>query len=279
MSTNRKDIAWIYSVLGHPVRRRMVEMLGEGGHVGFSDFKSALNASVGTLYYHLDMLGDLITQNEKRKYVLTDQGRLALKLLGSSEAQLLSTMAEKREPSIGNYLRKILLPGWLFSAVSASPLKFIPEMLITVAFGAWLSVQTNLQLIMLFYNQAVATQMTFILSFIFSWLAIFGLVDIVTTLAFKRMGGDLSLLVGTALSQLPLLIFPGIVWVYRMFNWVFPVGWGAQILLFLLQGWTLGFLSTAVSFSKGLRVDKAALVSLTIMYVNIAYLVLFVLHI
>lgn len=279
MDTKRKELAWIYSVLGHPVRRRMVEMLGEGGPVGFSDFKRALNVSVGTLYYHLDMLGDLITQDEKRKYVLTDQGRLALKLLGSSEAQLLSAMAVKREPSIGGYLRKILLPGWLFSAVSASPLKFIPEMFIVVAFGAWISLQTNLQLIMLFYNRTMATPLTFILSFIFSWLAIFAVADMVTTLMFKRIGGDLSLLVGTAFSQLPLLIFPSIVWVYRMSNWVFPGGLGAQILLLLLQAWALGFLSVAVSLSKGLRVDKAALVSLTIMYVNIAYLALFVLRI
>jgi len=132
---------------------------------------------------------------------------------------------------------------------------------------------------MLFYNQTMATQMTLILSFIFSWLSIFAVVDVITTLAFKRKGGDLSLLVGTALSQLPLLIFPSIVWVYRMFNWIFPAGMWAQLLLLLLQAWTLGFLSTAVSLSKGLRVDKAALVSLTIMYVNIAYLVLFVLHI
>lgn len=278
MSNERKEIAWIYNVLGHPIRRRMVEMLGEGGHVGFSDFKSALNASVGTLYYHLDMLGDLITQDEKRKYVLTEQGRLALKLLGSSEAHLLSMMAEKRKPSVGGYIRRLFLPGWLFSAVSASPLKFVPEMFIVIAFGAWISVQTNLQLIMLFYNQTATTQMTLILSFIFSWLTIFALVDIVTTFAFKRTGGDLSLLVGTALSQLPLLVFPCIVWVYRMFNWFFPVGLWAQIPLLLLQAWALGFLSTAVSLSKGLRVDKAALVSLMIMYVNIAYLVLFVLR-
>jgi hypothetical protein len=220
------------------------------------------------LYYHLDVLGDLIAQDERRKYMLTEKGKLALELLSSSDAQMLLVAAER--PNLGGRVRDALLFSWLFMGVSEAPLKHLPGALAIVALGAWLSAQSRLGLTLLFFNPVAATSVAIAACFVLSWLAIFVLADVVSTLLFKRRGGDASLLIGVAYSISPLLISPLVTLVYSALGLSLSPQ-AASTLLLSLQAWTLCLLSVAVSLSKGLRIDRAALVVLVVMYANIAY--------
>jgi DNA-binding transcriptional ArsR family regulator len=65
-----------YTLLRDPARRKIIEMLGEQGKIGFKELRSSLGLGVGTVYYHLDMLSDFITQDKNRKYSLNDRGQL-----------------------------------------------------------------------------------------------------------------------------------------------------------------------------------------------------------
>jgi len=56
-------------------------MLGEQGKMGFKELRSNLGLGVGTVYYHLDMLSDFITQDKSRKYSLNDRGQLLYRSL------------------------------------------------------------------------------------------------------------------------------------------------------------------------------------------------------
>ncbi|MCD6264036.1 hypothetical protein J7L60_06495, partial [Candidatus Bathyarchaeota archaeon] len=47
-----------------------------------------------------------------------------------------------------------------------------------------------------------------------------------------------------------------------------------DILFFILQAWTLCLLTTAIASAKGLRIDRAAIISLTVLYLNIGYILL-----
>jgi len=266
----------VYAAISHPLRRRILDIISESGCVGFKDLKSALNISVGALYYHLDMLRPLIMQDKDRKYFLTDQGKLALKLLASGEAQKLSALTAGRERrGVGGYVKEVFLPSRLFAYISSYPLKLMLGTLIILAFGAWISAQSNLESIMFFYNQTAKDSTVIMLSFVFSWLAIFALSDLIATVGFRRGGGDLSLLVGVSFALLPLTLFPLLVWVSKLFYLAFLMGWTGYVLLFLFQAWSLCWLSVTLSLSKGFRIDKAALVSLIVVYVNIGYIVLF----
>jgi len=51
-------------------------------------------------------------------------------------------------------------------------------------------------------------------------------------------------------------------------------GMGISILLILFQAWTIGIMSAAISLSKGLRIEKAALICFIAAYINIAYILL-----
>ena len=79
-----------YTVLGHPLRRRLLKVLGERRAVSFTDLKSALSVSVGTLYYNLDLMEGLVAQDMDKRYILTREGEVAYRLLieGGGETSL-----------------------------------------------------------------------------------------------------------------------------------------------------------------------------------------------
>ncbi|MGC9346335.1 MAG: hypothetical protein ACP5ER_06065, partial [Candidatus Bathyarchaeales archaeon] len=68
------------------------------------------------------------------------------------------------------------------------------------------------------------------------------------------------------LATFPMALFP---YIYRFISGVI-----SQYVLFILQIWSLLLVSAALCFGKGIRLDKAIVVSLTAMYLNIALLFL-----
>ena len=71
-----EDISRYHTLLRDPTRRKIVEILGDQGKIGFKELRQALGLGVGTVYYHLDMLSEFLTQDKGRKYMLNDHGRL-----------------------------------------------------------------------------------------------------------------------------------------------------------------------------------------------------------
>lgn len=281
-ATKSKEIIKVYDALSHPLRKRIVEIIGEKKLAGFKDLKDMLNVSVGTLYYHLDVLEDLITQNEERKYVLTNKGKFALGLLSSSEEQLKATgiALKAKEPSIfSSFIREIAFGRRMFISVTSNPLRYIPEVLMIVGFGAWIFAETRIEPIMMFYNNQPTwpSSMIIIAEFVASWVIIFGLCEILSIIFFRRFGGEMNLLVGTAFSLVPMLILPAVLYANNLLNLGLRVNWlWINVFLLIFQAWILCLLTAAVGFSKGLRMEKAALISLTVMYFNVVFLVLFI---
>ncbi|MFB0567360.1 MAG: winged helix-turn-helix domain-containing protein, partial [Candidatus Bathyarchaeia archaeon] len=70
-----EDKSRYYTLLRDPARRKIVEILGNQRKIGFKELKQELGLGVGTVYYHLDMLSDFLTQDKHRKYMLNDRGR------------------------------------------------------------------------------------------------------------------------------------------------------------------------------------------------------------
>ena len=275
-----RDIARIYKALGHPHRKRIIEIIGEKGRSGFKELHENLNISVGALYYHIDMLNHLITQDDQRKYILTEQGKLAYKLLKTEEEQLSSlslTEVKKPEgawPSFLATLQQIFIPGRLFLYLSTQPILCVPLVAVIVTFGAWIASQASLEFILVFPNSLPkAPQPLIAASFVASWLILFALCDFIATILFKRKGGNLTLLIESAFSLLPLILFSCIWYASRILNLSFTMV-EATLLLLPFQVWTIGMMSTAISLTKGLRIDKAALICFIAIYINLTYLVL-----
>ena len=273
-----KEETSVYKVLSNAHRRRIIEMIGPEGKTSFTEMRKELGTSVGALYHHLDSLGDLITQDGQHKYSLTKQGKQAYKLMNEATDQFSyesSFKGKSYETPTRSFspIVEIFLPRRLLLSVSGRPLLYLPFAAIVPVLGAWVAIQTNLTFLLIFPdNHTALSPMLRAVSFVVSWLILFGASDLVSTFAFSRKGGDSSLLVGTSLALLPMIVFSGLWFLFKtsLFN---ANGLVVPILLILFQIWTITILSCAISFSKGLRIERSALVSFLIAYLSIVFFV------
>lgn len=72
----------LHKILKGETRRKIVLLLNEKGSLGYTNLMDSLNiVSTGTLNYHLKVLGDLLEKDETEKYILSEKGKLASRLL------------------------------------------------------------------------------------------------------------------------------------------------------------------------------------------------------
>lgn len=264
----------LYDALANPVRRRIIQILRERGRAGFKELHDSLKISVGALYHHLDTLEGVILQDKEKKYLLSDQARSAIDTLTVSEEKIISGNTPRIGETRSGFLSKEILFGRsIFQYLNEEPLRTLPLALVIVFFGGWVSAQTNLEPLLLFYVNAASGpgRAWFMLLFPLGWLATFAVAELLSVLVFHRKGGELSLLNGTAFAMLPLLIVPGLSAV-NFFSPARSVAYMVILLPIILQAWVVCLLSSAISVSKGLRLERTALVSLVIMYLNIIVL-------
>jgi DNA-binding transcriptional ArsR family regulator len=268
-------VSKFYSALGNPYRRQIVQLLRDKRRLGFKELHEALRISVGALYHHLDMLEGIVTQDPGRKYVLTDQGRSAIETFSVSEEKVAAghTQTLKRT-RLGLFSDEILLGRTLFNYLNEEPLRSLPFAILIVAFGGWVSSQTRLEPLLLFYFSPSAGTVSawFLLMFPLGWLVTFTMADVLSIAVFRRRGDDLRLLNGTAFAMLPLLIVPGLFSLVQLVSPGRAVGYLAILLPIFLQAWVVCLLASAVSISKGLKLERAALISLGVVYLNIVIL-------
>jgi hypothetical protein len=151
-------------------------------------------------------------------------------------------------------------------------LRSLPIAAIVLALGGAISFMTNLEPILLFYlnpTQGIA-KTWFLLLFPLGWFITFGVADIMCYLFYHRRGGELSLVNGTAFAMLPLLLVPGLILLIQPFSAIIQSATAFTILLQVgVQVWVVCLLSSAISISKGLKMERTALISLAVMYLNI----------
>ncbi len=271
-------ITKVYSALGNPYRRQIVQILKEQGKAGFKELDEALKISVGALYHHLDNLGELVTQDAEKKYKLTDKGRAAINILSVSEEKIVAATPRglAADSKIRVFTRELLFGRSLFNYLNDEPFRSLPLSIIILVIGGWLSFQTNLEPLLLFYvnpSRGIG-QAWFLLMFPLGWLATFIVTDALSSIVYHRRGGDLSVANGTAFSMLPLLIVPVLVFLVQPFSTLLRSTTSLIILQILIQVWVICLLASATSISKGLRMEKTAVISLAVMYLNITGLLI-----
>lgn len=275
-----KDLFYLYGIVSHPLRRKIIEVLGGEGPTSFTTLKKRVDAKVGTLYYHLDMLKGLVSQDSQKRYQLTSVGVDAYRRLQAPEyvestSLLVQNLPVNRGPV--ERVARVLALGPLWPSLVSGSILPRSGAAALVGLGALLVYQTRLETVLLFLNPVLTGSALLSLEFILSWIILYGITDAVGTFLFHRKGEHLALLLGTGYALTPLLGFA--VWwdfvVYYSFRtplvsmFVF-----SRVLLIVLQAWSLAIMAQGVSVVKGLRLERAGVVSLVVAYVNImiAYL-------
>ncbi|MFQ5950567.1 MAG: winged helix-turn-helix domain-containing protein [Candidatus Geothermarchaeales archaeon] len=263
----------IYAVFAHPLRSRILEHLGEHGPTKSTELRRELDISVGTLYYHLDVLVELVTQDQRKRYLLTDLGAAALDMVASRDESISAYLPRKAQLPLVDAVAPFISGSLLFRYILESPKRHLVEAVLIVVLGAWLHAGARLLPEGVFLLQTPATTLeATLMRAVAGWVIIFLVMDLVATVLFRRSGGRISLLVGVAISQLPLLAFSAL-WIAAgptflvtdFGNWLLRIGF------FGFQAWSLVLLGTGVRVSKGLSGYKAAFVVMVFAYLNVAY--------
>ena len=112
--------AELFEALGHPVRVKILQAL-DYKPMGFADLKKTVGIdSSGHLQFHLGKLSGLISTTSEGDYVLTDDGKEAIRVLGlTSRGAGIGTKSGRRPFSQGNRL-KLLVVVLLVALVALS---------------------------------------------------------------------------------------------------------------------------------------------------------------
>lgn len=257
-------------MLGHPLRRKIIRYLGEHEFGSFTDLKAYLNVSTGTLYYQLDLLKNLIEQNEDRKYYLNDKGKFAYQLLLKSSEKLTSSRFIKRDSTITGYITLWLI-GWkLISHLYAMPKLSILIATLTLIYGALITYLSELYPLILIYVEYLPIQKFYIpIIFIFGYLMINILANLISYIVYRNSEGVKYLFLGSAFSLIPNLILPTVYVITKSFQ-ITLTSLQVQILMIVGIGYSLCFLTSAISLSKGLGAEKAALSASITLYISLA---------
>jgi DNA-binding transcriptional ArsR family regulator len=266
-----KELSRYYTLLRDPTRRRIIEILGTQEKIGFKELREGLRLGIGTVYYHLDMLSDFLIQDKQRKYRLNERGKMLYRTL--KEGNIPPTLEISR--TFSHRLAKWLFLSPVF-AKTIKPLRFLPISIAILLLGALGAAYAQLDSALFFYfPYSISSFETILTLHLFNWIGLFLFAELFTFLLYRRVGNDLQLFTCTGIASFPLTIFPYIYSTIPIilsslnlatFNMV------TQGILLILQIWGLLLVSSAFCFGKGIRLDKAIVVSLTAIYLNIAFL-------
>ena len=261
----------LYGLLNHPLRAQLLTFLSQQGPTSFTQLKKTTGASVGSLYYHLSVLGELITQDAKKRYLLSDLGQAALRHLRSAPTGG-NPMDPGTHTPILDRLAPILSGSLFFQGIALSPFRHLPEAVLIMLIVAWLVSASGLEARMLFLFESAAPFTTLTLTFIGSWLSLYALSNLLSSIAFRSRAGHLSLLTCSAYAMIPSILF-ALLWGNRS---PLPLldGWPFRLLFFALQAWSLLLLSAALRICKRLDATRAYLIVLILAYANIAFILL-----
>ncbi len=257
-----EDLSKYYTLLKDPTRRKIIEILAVQGKVGFKELKQILGLGVGTVYYHLDMLSEFITQDKSRKYMLNDRGRLLYQSMKNGSLPPTLHVKSALSSKIGKWI--FLSP--IFTK-TVKPERILPISILIFILGGVGCAFADLRPFLFLYDfsfGAYEFEKTMII-YLSEWVGLFLYADALAYILYKRVGGELQLFTCIGLASFPLAIFPYITMLLSY-----------QITRFLqiaFQAWSLLLTSAAISFGKGLRLDKSIIISLTALYLNIIILV------
>ncbi|MHA1685511.1 MAG: winged helix-turn-helix domain-containing protein [Candidatus Heimdallarchaeaceae archaeon] len=259
----RSDDTNIWKALANQVRRDLIVFIGEKGIVSFTEIRDRFNMKVGTLYHHLDTLGELISQDQNKYYYLTERGKRAYALIEDE----IDVSAHVPKTGVTVFLHNLLLRP-LFEFFSIDAVRSLGFSLLIFAGLCIVSYYLTIGPVFLFPTFVTPSYFAPIF-LIVSTLILYILSDLALRLIFGRKQGKLALLQGIILIQIPLTLFSlafyyGSSSSYPVYPWEMEV-WLFVLFLFV-QTYCLGLLVESYMVIKELRLEKAGFVALLITY-------------
>ncbi len=298
---DERELLWL---LRSKVRRMIIETVGDSGRIGAVALRDKLGVSTGSLYYNLRQLKHLVTQDERRNYVLTELGERVYRLLKTQGDISISDLTGKRSRVVET-LSQVFVPYWLIGPLAER-----------VRMGAVVAVLSLLMLTALLLNQKMDLivlhvyrfeafsipeflrylGVTFVSIYLYFGLmtAMYDLLargeetEVKGVLGFLRSAITFSgqwrqALVLISLGLLPMSIYPAAAFVDKVMGaghfeseFIVPNSVVANVVLVVAQIACFLLFSASLSYVRRVRWHVAALISFSAIYLSIVvqYLIL-----
>jgi len=281
-SHSDENLIDIFKALSHPLRQEIIEILANYQQIGYTNLQIELNrdptkkkiVQVGTIYHHIGLLGDLVIQNENTKtWSLSDRGWIAHNLLTNSQnGKTYLEKGDQFKPTFLTFIWKIFAPSKLFLIAKESLILFTGWLIIFLAFFGFITSDTGLILVFVFFNEGNPTKQIWISlgSIILSWITFTLLILLLSKkmipsrrIVFQDL---ITLFVFLGIALLPLTIFPIImkIGLFTLNQKIFPL-----TLATLLQLWVILLTARGLSVLFFIRMDQAGLISLIATYLMV----------
>ncbi|MHA1562729.1 MAG: winged helix-turn-helix domain-containing protein [Promethearchaeota archaeon] len=262
-----------YVALGHDIRRKILKIIGDNGFSSFSVFKKQIQSSTGTIYHHLDVMKELIIQDKKKKYHLTNLGEHAYQILSKNteSIEIVSKQDEKTKFNKENRLYDYFLFKKLFDYFFTEKKKNI-----LISFGILLAIGilsgiNNLQIFLFFIREVQVVEQLFyyfvidLITIFISYLILIYTTEILSYIIFNNHDNWKKFLNILTIPYIPILIYLGI---FSILNLIFPNidPLFFDILLLLFQVWSMILLAKAISLVKLVKFERGLLLAILIDY-------------
>ncbi|HYB45540.1 MAG TPA: helix-turn-helix domain-containing protein [Nitrososphaerales archaeon] len=263
-------------ILSKPNRAAIIRTIGDRGELSFKDLKANMKLGVGTLYYHLDGLSGLVSQNSSKQYILTEQGKQVYEAIRGM-AQVKETR-RVRLPSLRAVLGEVLL---FDSHVERLPVDSMSDISITVGILLTASVlagMTRIDDVVFFILGRAAPPASALVSVLASWLLLFLIGSLLVMLLWRSSVSLAGMAGGSALSLVPVMFAMALEGLRRSFapslaflNHLY-VGSGYLVFQAALVVWGAYIYTVSVRSASSLNLEKTLVVALLVVLVNLGYL-------
>ncbi len=267
----------IYKILSHKIRRKIIKLIGDAGACSYTEISREVNLEPGTLYHHIDYLKEYVEQDQEKRYRLTALGKAAYQLIQDVEPVIKSSF--KAENKFNKFFDVISLSP-LYRYMALNPLRFLPEALLIICLLSYLTIESGLANLGLFYSNTISIDpLIKIILVIVTWLSLIFFTEVISKIALPASQNFSSLIINTALSLIPFIIFLTVnTLLSRLIVLPDPLHNPlAMSGLILAQIWFLAAFTRGIQYAKRIPRPSAATIGLAYYYINVVALILIVL--
>lgn len=266
MGDHDEETERLAKILDHPTRARIIKLLGQSGPLGWKELSADVGVKTGALYHHLDALEGIVSRDINKKYVLTKAGQTVYARL--SEAPTVEAVhraaRDLREAGRGRrFLASLFTPRSLLDFLSSTSRRAGATLAgFTLAFVVF-SVAAGVYPTLYFFQDAENPLLS-VLGFAAS-LGALVLVCFASTKVMKSETDLMQLAASSVVSFLPVVGFTMLTGIPPL-KVLATVRIPYTIGLVFFQTWSATILGAGISVACGVRIERALLVSLGVLY-------------
>ncbi|MDA4125585.1 MAG: winged helix-turn-helix domain-containing protein [Thaumarchaeota archaeon] len=274
MGEEDTDARRLAKVIDHPIRSRIIDLLGEKGPLGWKELSTELGVKTGALYHHLDTLEGLVERDSSKKYSLTKSGRIVYSRTSESHTMAAVQRAAldmRREGASRRFAVSVFVPrtllSYLTSSTNSAALVATTTSVALAVFSVWVGISPRLYFLRL--SQGIISTVGGLTASLVV-LMILGYAS--TRFALKSEVDLTSLAAGASISFLPVFAASVLTVIPQTAALLASSSIAYTLLLVFFQTWSSTLFGAGLSVASGVRIERTLVVSILILYATMIFM-------